>query len=68
MFAERAIAEHAAAVVLWDVDESALERTLDQLADAGVWELHVQGEPHDSAQSPLDLDGVFAAARGCMAG
>jgi short-subunit dehydrogenase len=33
MFAERAIAEQAAAAVLWDVDESALERTVDELAD-----------------------------------
>lgn len=33
LFAERAIAEHAAAVVLWDVDESALNDTLAELAD-----------------------------------
>lgn len=33
MFAERAIAEQAAAVVLWDVDEAALNETVDQLAD-----------------------------------
>ena len=31
MFAERAIAEQASAVVLWDVDESALDRTLAEL-------------------------------------
>jgi short-subunit dehydrogenase len=33
LFAERAITEQASAVVLWDVDESALDKTLDELAD-----------------------------------
>jgi all-trans-retinol dehydrogenase (NAD+) len=33
LFAERAIAEEASAVVLWDVDESALNDTLTELAD-----------------------------------
>jgi all-trans-retinol dehydrogenase (NAD+) len=33
LFAERAIAEQAAAVVLWDVNESALNDTLTELAD-----------------------------------
>lgn len=33
LFAERAIAEHASAVVLWDVDESALNDTLTELID-----------------------------------
>jgi short-subunit dehydrogenase len=33
LFAERAIAEHAAAVVLWDVNESGLNETLTELAD-----------------------------------
>ena len=33
LFAERAIVEHAAAVVLLDVDESTLNDTLDELAD-----------------------------------
>lgn len=33
LFAERAIAEHAAAVVLWDLDEAALEQTLTELLD-----------------------------------
>ena len=33
LFAERAIAEQASAVVLWDVDESALNDTLSELAD-----------------------------------
>jgi NAD(P)-dependent dehydrogenase (short-subunit alcohol dehydrogenase family) len=32
LFAERALAEGAAAVVLWDVDETALNATLDDLA------------------------------------
>jgi short-subunit dehydrogenase len=38
LFAERAIAERAAAVVLWDVDETALDDTLaelDEAADGG---------------------------------
>ncbi|MGB8858030.1 MAG: SDR family NAD(P)-dependent oxidoreductase [Ilumatobacteraceae bacterium] len=34
LFAERAIAERAAAVVLWDVNESALNDTLTELADS----------------------------------
>lgn len=33
LFAERAIAEEAAAVVLWDIDEDALNETLAELAD-----------------------------------
>ncbi len=33
LFAERAIAEEASAVVLWDVDESALNETLSELDD-----------------------------------
>ncbi|KAB7745363.1 SDR family NAD(P)-dependent oxidoreductase [Nostocoides sp. F2B08] len=33
LFAERAVAEGASAVVIWDVDEDALNRTLDDLAD-----------------------------------
>lgn len=33
LFAERAVAEGASAVVLWDVDEDALNRTLDDLSD-----------------------------------
>jgi all-trans-retinol dehydrogenase (NAD+) len=33
LFAERAIAEQAAAVVLWDVNESALKSTVAELAD-----------------------------------
>jgi all-trans-retinol dehydrogenase (NAD+) len=34
LFAERAIAEQASSVVLWDVDESALNDTLTELSDA----------------------------------
>jgi all-trans-retinol dehydrogenase (NAD+) len=34
LFVERAIAEQASAVVLWDIDESALNETLTELADA----------------------------------
>jgi NAD(P)-dependent dehydrogenase (short-subunit alcohol dehydrogenase family) len=36
LFAERAIAEEASAVVLWDVDEAALNATLAELADGPV--------------------------------
>jgi short-subunit dehydrogenase len=36
MFAERAIAEEASAVVLWDVDESALNDTLAELDDGST--------------------------------
>ena len=40
LFAERAIAEQAAAVVLWDVNEAALNDTLEALADqAGTTEV-----------------------------
>lgn len=40
MFAERAIAEGAATVILWDVNEPALNETLDDLAGAST---HVVG-------------------------
>lgn len=36
MFAERAIAEGAATVILWDVNEQALNETLEDLADGPV--------------------------------
>ena len=36
LFAERAVSELASAVVLWDVDEDALNRTLDDLSDGPV--------------------------------
>jgi all-trans-retinol dehydrogenase (NAD+) len=36
LFAERAIAEAASTVVLWDADESALNGTLTELADGPV--------------------------------
>ncbi|HAN34229.1 MAG TPA: short-chain dehydrogenase [Acidimicrobiaceae bacterium] len=36
LFAERAIAEQAAAVVLWDVNEAALNDTLNELADSAT--------------------------------
>lgn len=36
LYAERAVAEHAAAVVLWDVDGEALAATRDELAVGGV--------------------------------
>lgn len=36
MFAERAVAEGAATVILWDVNEAALNETLDELAGGSV--------------------------------
>lgn len=36
LFAERAIAEQASAVVLWDVNEAALNETLEELADGAT--------------------------------
>lgn len=36
LFAQRAVAEQAAAVVLWDLDESALNVTLDDLSDGSA--------------------------------
>ncbi len=35
LFAERAIAEHAKAVVLWDINEHALQTTLEELSGRG---------------------------------
>ena len=43
LFAERAIAEEAAAVVLWDVDEAALNRTLAELAELTEGPAEVSG-------------------------
>ena len=42
LFAERAIAERAAAVVLWDVDESALNETLTELIEGPASESGVE--------------------------
>lgn len=59
LFAERAIAESAAAVVLWDIDEVALNRTLDDLADGPV---PVSGYVVDVAD-PEAISSTAAAVR-----
>jgi len=62
LFAERAIAEHAAAVVLWDVNEAALNETLEALADhAGTTE--VCGYIVDVADSSSVADSAAAVLR-----
>jgi len=55
LFAERAIAEGAAAVVLWDIDESSLNETLNELDDAPC---EVSGYIVDVS----DIDGVADTA------
>lgn len=49
LFAERAIAEHASAVVLWDVDEKALNETLTELIEG----------PASAAGSDVDVSGYI---------
>jgi short-subunit dehydrogenase len=49
LFAERAIAEQASAVVLWDVDESALNNTLTELVDG----------PASAASSTVEVSGYI---------
>ena len=62
LFAERAIAEQAAAVVLWDVNESALNDTLEALADrAGATE--VCGYVVDVSDSSSVVDTAAAVLR-----
>lgn len=56
MFAERAISEGADAVVLWDVNAAALEKTAHELAGTGAAE--VSADIVDVS----DLDGIEAAA------
>jgi len=58
LFAERAIAENAAAVVLLDVDESALNDTLDELAELASGTTEVSGYIVDVS----DLDAVADTA------
>jgi NAD(P)-dependent dehydrogenase (short-subunit alcohol dehydrogenase family) len=57
LFAERAIAEGAAAVVLWDVDESTLNDTLAELADGpDAAEVEVSGYVVDVADAGAVAD------------
>jgi short-subunit dehydrogenase len=62
LFAERAIAEHASAVVLWDVDESALNDTLTELIDgpAKVAGVEVSGWIVDVADAEAVADTAAA--------
>jgi short-subunit dehydrogenase len=61
LFAERAIAEHAAAVVLWDVDESGLNKTLDELADGPAGpDVDVSGYVVDVADADAVADTTAA--------
>lgn len=58
LFAERAIAEKAAAVILWDINEPALNATLAELAgpDVAVHGYIVNvGDPEDIAASAEDV-------------
>ena len=62
LFAERAIAEQAAAVVLWDVNESALNDTLEALAEhAGATE--VCGYIVDVSEASSVVDTAAAVLR-----
>lgn len=58
LFAERAIAEEAAAVVLWDINEAALNATLAELAD-GPCEVSGYivdvGDPEEIAATAADV-------------
>jgi short-subunit dehydrogenase len=64
LFAERAIAEQASAVVLWDVDETALNDTLEELADgtagAGNSSVEVSGYIVDVADAAAVADTAAA--------
>ncbi len=64
LFAERAIAEQASAVVLWDVNESALNDTLTELADgqatAGGSVVDVSGYIVDVADADAIADTAAA--------
>ena len=64
LFAERAIAERASAVVLWDVDESALNDTLTELIDgpagAGGSTVEVSGYIVDVADATAVADTAAA--------
>ena len=64
LFAERAIAEQASAVVLWDVDEAALNNTLgeldDDLASASGSDVEVSGYIVDVADAAAVADTAAA--------
>jgi short-subunit dehydrogenase len=58
LFAERAVAERAAAVVLWDVDEAALNTALDELRELADEAVAVDGYVVDLA----DAEAIAATA------
>jgi all-trans-retinol dehydrogenase (NAD+) len=61
LFAERAVAEHASAVVLWDINESALNDTLDELTEAASGsECAVSGYVVDVADAAAVADTAAA--------
>ena len=60
LFAERAIAEEAAAVVLWDVDEAALNRTLAELAELTEGPAEVSGYIVDVGDAEAGADTAAA--------
>jgi hypothetical protein len=66
LFAERAIAEHASAVVLWDVDEAALNETLVELIDgpakAAGSDVEVSGWIVDVADATAVADTAAASS------
>lgn len=55
LFAQRAVADEAAAVVLWDINEEALQETLAELEDAG-------GKVHGYVVDVSSPDNVSTAA------
>ncbi len=56
LFAQRAVADGAAAVVLWDINQQELERTSDELAQAG-------GTIHPYIVDVSSADAIAAAAQ-----
>jgi all-trans-retinol dehydrogenase (NAD+) len=60
LFAERAIAEQASSVVLWDVDESALNDTLTQLTELADAHSEVSGYIVDVSDAAAVVDTAAA--------
>ena len=68
LFVERAIEEGAAAVVLWDIDEDALNETLAELEEAGTDDTAVSGYIVDVADpaAVADTAADVLADLGCI--
>jgi len=60
LFAERAIAEEASAVVLWDVNESELDDTLTELTELGDGSAEVSGSIVDVADAAAVTEAAAA--------